>query len=345
MKIIFLVIDYMPHQLVSINAVIKNHQAEVHAFSYKNPHTIPQNIESLHTYELKDFTQKDFIKKIHEINPEIIMVAGWFVQKYVRAAKKIRKRLQIPIVTYSDTQWRSTWRQIANCLVSPFHLKKAFTHIWVAGLYQYEYARKLGFEKKQIIYNSLSCDIELFKQVSIESKKKNYPKNLIYFGRFVPVKGLEYLTDAWEQIADKKGWILTLIGDGSLKEKFKDKNGIILKDSMSQTELFQELNLAGCFILPSIFEPWALVIHEAAAAGLPIIATEVCGAVPHFLIDKFNGYKVKPANVESIKQAMEKIISMNEKQLIQFSYNSRQLAQSITPELGAANLMSLLNKR
>jgi len=42
------------------------------------------------------------------------------------------------------------------------------------------------------------------------------------------------------------------------------------------------LENSGCFILPSRYEPWALVIHEAACAGLPIICTNVCGTVDHF---------------------------------------------------------------
>lgn len=42
---------------------------------------------------------------------------------------------------------------------------------------------------------------------------------------------------------------------------------------MPQEELAEELEKAGAFILPSVTEPWALVIHEAACAGLPILAS------------------------------------------------------------------------
>ena len=62
------------------------------------------------------------------------------------------------------------------------------------------------------------------------------------------------------------------------------------------------------------------------------------------VIDGFNGYKVKPGNTVQLKQAIEKIISMKEEKLIQFSINSRQLSQSILPALGAANLIGLINK-
>lgn len=343
MKAVFLVINYMPHQLVSIQTVINNYQVKVHAFSFKENTKIPDNVENLVTYRLKDFSRAAFLNKIIEINPCLMVVAGWAVPDFVWAAKQVRKKLEIPVVSYSDTQWCGTWKQKINSMISPWHLKKAFSHIWVAGLYQYEYARKLGFTKEQIIYNSLSCNLKLFSQASITHKQNNYPKNFLFIGRFVPVKGLNLLIEAWNQIADKKAWTLTLVGDGPEKDAMKNIHRVTVKDFMSQSELIKEIEQSGCFILPSIFEPWALVIHEAAASGLPIIATNVCGAAPHFVISGYNGYQIEP-NIESIKRSLEKVMALNENQLIQFSKNSRKLAENITPELGAAQLMSVLNK-
>ncbi len=343
MKIVFLVINYMPHQLVSIKSVIKNYNAEVYAFNFKDAHTIPSGIENLHTYELKDFTRIELLNKLIDIKPVLLVVAGWIVDDFVWAAKQIRKKLNIPVVTYSDTQWRGTWKQKINCLISPWHLKRAFSHIWVAGVYQYEYARKLGFAKKRIIYNSLSCDMELFRWVSLEQKQSTYPKNILFIGRFVPVKGLDLLIDAWQQIPDKKGWTLTLIGDGPLKVLIKNIDGIIIKDFMPQSDLIKEMEQAGCFVLSSVFEQWSLVVHEAVAAGLPVIATNVCGASPHFVVSGYNGFQVT-VNSNSIKNAIENIIALSSTQLYQYSLNSRKMAENITPELGAAQLMSVLRK-
>ncbi|MCM4155367.1 glycosyltransferase family 4 protein [Gramella sp. AN32] len=342
MKIVFLVINYMPHQLVSIKSVIKYYNAEVHAFNYKDEHTVPKDIENLHTYQLGSFNRNQFLNKIVEINPAMMVVAGWAVKDFVWVSKKIRNKLHIPVVSYSDTQWRGTWKQKVNSFISPWNLKKAYSYLWVAGIYQFEYARKLGFAKNQIIYNSLSCDMELFRQTSLKHKQKDYPKNFLFIGRFVPVKGLDLLIEAWLKIEDKKGWSITLIGDGPLKENFKDIEGVEIKDFMQQELLIKEIEKAGCFVLPSIYEQWSLVIHEAAASGLPIIATENCGAAPHFVINNYNGYQIE-ASVESIGNALESILAMTTAELILYSQNSRILAESITPKLGAAQLRSVLN--
>jgi len=344
MKIIFLVIDYMPHQLISIKEILKYPKVEIHSFSCKNSDTIPIGIQGLYSYKLSDYSKTNFLETLIELKPDLLVVAGWFISEYVWVAKKIRKLLLIPVVTYSDTQWQGTWKQKINCLISHWYVKKAFSHIWIAGFYQYEYARKLGFAKNNIIYNSLSCNLELFKTVRLEHKSTCYPKNFLFIGRFIPVKGLEFLRNAWEQIPDKQGWTLTLVGIGPLKELFLNTEGVIIKDFMAQKELINEMETAGCFVLPSFFEPWAVVIHEAVAAGLPVIATNVCGATPHFVVSGFNGFQVN-VDSKSIQQAMKQIMELNTEQLIRFSYNSRCLAQSITPELGAANLMSIISTR
>jgi glycosyltransferase involved in cell wall biosynthesis len=107
-----------------------------------------------------------------------------------------------------------------------------------------------------------------------------------------------------------------------MKDEISKHNDIIVKDYMSQENLLLEMQNSGAFILPSTFEPWALVLHEAASAGLPIICTDVCGASPHFVINNYNGYKVKP-DTTLLKNAIEKLISKTDEELLDFSYNSR----------------------
>ena len=127
-----------------------------------------------------------------------------------------------------------------------------------------------------------------------------------------------------------------------MKERFAKNDNIIIKDFMPQKTLITEMENSGCFVLPSVFEQWSLVLHEASTAGLPIIATNACGAVPHFLINKFNGYTVQPT-VESVKSALLQIMNKDASELMEMSNNSKQLAESITPELGSAQLLSILN--
>jgi len=344
MKAVFLVINYMPHQLVSIKTLINDYNATVHSFSFKDNTPIPENVENLKTYRSKDFSRTDLLKKIIEIKADLIVVAGWAISDYMWVAKQIRKKTNVPIIAMSDTQWLGTFRQKINCSISPFHVGKAFTHIWVAGIRQYDYARRLGFSNNQIIFNCLSADTELFSKVILDNKHIDYPRNFLYIGRFTEVKGLKNLMQAWSSIEDKKGWTFTLIGSGEMKSELADNGNFIVKDYMPQDLLLEEMKNTGCFVLPSIKEPWALVIHEAASAGLPLLCTETCGATPHFLINNYNGYLIENNSIEDLKSKLELIIGMDEFSLLEFGANSRKLSERITPEIQTASLLQLIKE-
>jgi len=343
MKIVFLIASYVPHQLLILNTLIEKHGAVVHSFSISKKYTfIPENRSGLFTYKSPDFSRTELLKKVIELDPDLVVVSGWMNSDYVAISKNLRSTLKVPIVSYSDTQWYGTLKQRVNAFISPWHVKKAFSHIWIAGIYQFEYARMLGFSKENIIFNSLSADVPLFHKAEITHKAQNYPKNFLYVGRLIPTKGLDILLKAWENILDKRGWTLTIVGNGPLSSVIKADKTIILKDFMKQEDLISEMQSSGCFVLPSRKESWALVIHEAVSAGLPMICTQTCGAAAHFVIDKFNGWKVNKEDVTDLHAAMMKIMDLDSNELYTYSINSRKLSTSITPELSAASLVQLI---
>jgi glycosyltransferase involved in cell wall biosynthesis len=342
MKAVFLIIDYVPHQVLAIKSLIATCNAQVQAYHVGKFNTHIPVLNQFNTTAYNSLKKQEIYTQIVNYNPDLVVVAGWMIPEYVWVAKKLKKELNVPIVSYSDTQWYGTIRQKINALISPFHVKKAFTHIWVAGIYQFEYARRLGFKKENIIFHSLSADTALFETIDINKKSLNYPKNFVYIGRFSEEKGVSYLFDAWKQIKDKKGWTLTLIGDGHLKESFKNKKDVVIEDYMSQDLLLNEIQNSGCFILPSTHESWALVLHEAAVAGLPIICTDVCGAAPHFVLHNYNGKVVSPNSSDTLKKAIEEIISLDEDQLIEFSNRSRKFGQTIDSEISIQSLINLI---
>src|SRR5690606_2092031 len=143
----------------------------------------PESNVNLNVYLKDDFTKKALLNKVIELKPDMLVVSGWMIPEYIWVAKKVKQKSIIPIVAYSDTPWKNTLRQKLNSLVSCFYVKKAFTHLWVSGIRQYDYARKLGFSNDRIILNSLSADVDLFSKTNMELKKQDYPKKFIYIGR------------------------------------------------------------------------------------------------------------------------------------------------------------------
>ena len=251
-----------------------------------------------------------------------------------------------PVVVGFDDQWHGTLKQwLAIILGRVGNFSQFYSHAWVAGLYQFEYARRLGFEKKNIVYDLYSADLRLFNQAyhdSIENKQNHYPHRFLFVGRFEPVKGLDVLLQAWQQLGVKKDdWVLHLIGNGSLKTQLEATAGVVLKDFMQPEQLMQEVANAGCFLLPSRGEPWGVVVHEFAAAGLPLIVSDVAGAASTFLISGLNGFSFKVNDPKALANRMHQIINKTDQELHAMAISSHALSQRITPETSAGNILSV----
>ena len=76
-------------------------------------------------------------------------------------------------------------------------------------------------------------------------------------------------------------------------------------NGVSPDELGAFYAAADCFVLASLYEPWGVVLVEAAAAGLPIICTDKCGA--RYEVVKENGIVVPAGDAAALAEAMEKM--------------------------------------
>lgn len=335
----------MPYQ-VNVYRVLSSLGYHLHVF-YLDKHTQtpynPPEIKDVKYYPKSRFPKVDLLSFVEDLKPKLLVTCGWFDKDYLYVSKIIRKKLKIPVICPIDTQLLVTFRQILGILTSGIYIKPCFSHIWVPGFRQYEFARLLGYSKNRILFNSLSGDVRLFEQVNLEKKKLKYPRNFLYVGRYNKVKGLDMLLRIWDKIEDKKGWKLTLIGNGPLRNDFIRNKSVKVLDFMDQQNLVNQAQNAGCFILPSTYEPWALVLHEFAAAGLPIICSDACGASTFFVEHGYNGYIFKNRNEEELFRFLQLVINMSIEDLLLMSVRSRFLAQRVTPELSAFSLIKVLS--
>lgn len=342
--ILVLYTELMPYNVIVLKALVEN-GCRVHVVLWdenKKTSYYPPIEKGITYYNRSTFWNADhlytFVKKIH---PDLIWTSGWVDPIYNEVCARVRNDYHIPVVAGSDTQWLGG-KQWLNVLTASFRHQKWFSHLFVSGAPQVVYALKLGFQPKQILMHNLSADVNLFHQVDTEIRERKYPRRLLYIGRFAKEKGLIFLLKAWQSIPDRKGWTLTLIGNGPEYAKLQGYPDVEIKSFMPQKELMIELEQSGAFILPSVFEPWALVIHEAACAGLPILASERCGAVSCFVKNGENGFLFKPGNRKSIGQAIGKFISLQESEWLEMGKISRELSNQITPTMVANTLLSIL---
>ena len=98
----------------------------------------------------------------------------------------------------------------------------------------------------------------------------------------------------------------------------------------------------GVFVLPSLFEPWGVVLHEFAAMGFPLLASDRVGATEFFLKENKNGFTFKADDVNSLKEKLKQMMQLPTEQLNLMGDCSYQLAQNHTPKIWADNLMNLI---
>jgi glycosyltransferase involved in cell wall biosynthesis len=109
--------------------------------------------------------------------------------------------------------------------------------------------------------------------------------------------------------------VLRIIGDGPLRKQLSqgvnaiDSGRIVWVGSLSGAVLANEYLSATALILPSLSEPWGLVVNEALAYGCPVIVSSTCGCVPELVIEGESGYTVDPRSALDIKQKMQMVLS------------------------------------
>lgn len=128
-------------------------------------------------------------------------------------------------------------------------------------------------------------------------------------------KGLKIVFEALAQIADPIIHLVVIGGhSGEIGEYSTLATRLGLSDRIHfvglQTDVRPYLWSSQLFVLPSAYETFSLVCFQAAAAGLPIIATRVHG-LEDFLINGVNGYMVE-RTVESVAVAIRVAVSSPE---------------------------------
>ncbi len=164
-------------------------------------------------------------------------------------------------------------------------------------------------------------DLRQYRKVSLPEKlqlkrRLKLPEGIlvIYSGRFVQRKGINYLLEAWIEVQRQFPQArLLLLGDGQTLEdtkRYAEKLGI------SKTVLFlghvnnvqDYLCSADLFVLPSLQEGLPNALLEAMAAGLPVVATRI-GGVEDIVENEKNGLLVPPADSKALAEAIKRLLS------------------------------------
>ena len=295
----------------------------------------PRSVAPYKSFDLSFCTQSinfsenssiDISHAVSVFHPDCLLLCSWNFPDYMKIAKTMRQKGAY-VVSTIDHQWEGRLKQWLGVITSRWFLKPRIDGFLVAGDRQANFARRLGY--RNILYGLYAATVETFRtSIPLSIREPSF----LFVGRIAPEKGIKNLIEAYRIYRHNSTlpWTLKIVGTGEMGLLAKNTPGVHTFGFVEPDKLPEMMHSSRALILPSLWEPWGVVIHEAAAAGLPIIATYACGAVTAYVREGINGFIVESDPV-SIKDAMVKITQMESDALDNMGDGSKALAELWTP--------------
>ena len=265
---------------------------------------------------------KEVMRWLEEHRVDAVITTGYNDWGLMRLIAWCRRR-GTPNYMFSDSNVRC---DIARGLR---RLRKRLYVSWVVrnlsgllpcGSYGRQFYEQYGGRGKACFYMPHEPDYASIFSVTAEDRAQAQAKfslrddrrYFLYSGRLASVKRVDTLIDAFARIArERPGWDLLIVGGGELDAELHARVPAELAHRVAWTgfigsvdELAALYTCGDVFILPSSIEPWAVVVCEAAAAGLPIVASNVVGAAGELCREGVNGRLFPPGDVGALAEVL-----------------------------------------
>ena len=191
------------------------------------------------------------------------------------------------------------------------------------------------------------------KNDAIHREKLRLPARFFLFaGRLVPQKGIFDLLRAYGALAPevKKNIGLVFVGDGPARSALLQRATAMNPASIQIVGFAQRERLAAYYALADVFvfpthtDPWGLVVNEAMACALPIVASTAAGSVEDLVESGWNGRVFTAGDVGQLAGAMDELARDPEQRLL-MGQRSRKRIEQYSPEAWAAGMANAVLPR
>jgi 1,2-diacylglycerol 3-alpha-glucosyltransferase len=265
-----------------------------------------------------DACRRAMVAALESDRPDVLGIVGYTRPESMAAARWARRRDR-PAILMSESQAidrpRTWWKE----LVKRRRVSR-FDAAVVGGPTHRDYLARLGMSPDRIALGYNAVDNDYF--ATAARRWRDDPQGRVglpgapYFltvCRFAPEKNLVRLIRAYARYRQRGGgqaaWDLVLCGDGPGRAEVETaiaatgcaqaihRPGFLQVDALPRWYAH-----AGAFILPSLSEPWGLVVNEAAASGLPLLVSTRAGCAATLVPEPAGttGTRFDPLDVEAM---------------------------------------------
>lgn len=301
--------------------------------------------------------EKDLCRRLDRLQPEAVAISGWVEPESI-AALSWAKRNRIPTVLFSDSQEHDAERSWMREAIKKVVIRE-FDSALVSGRSAALYLRKLGMSREMIFegYDVIDNDYFARRTERLRSGSQSAgaeglpPRFILASCRFIPKKNLCSLVLAYDKYRKQNNspFPLVLLGQGpegpkldALISELGIGSLVTLPGFVDYQRLPEFYANAICFVHFSLVEQWGLVINEAMASGLPVIASNTCGAAIELLRDRVNGFTVDPHNVASLSSALQRVHNMSDQERMAMGLRAKTTVALFSPERFAFGVVEAL---
>ena len=174
---------------------------------------------------------------------------------------------------------------------------------WLAS----SFVRDFGIDPKKI--TPVGAGINLPYVRKIENKSYARPK-ILFVGKEFDRKGGKQLLDAFKIVKREiRNATLTLVGPQikNVPEGVECKGYFAKNTNEGIENLLNEYSSSSVFVMPSLYEPFGIVLAEAMAHKLPCVGTNIC-AIPEIIDDGKTGFLVPPLEAKVLASKLIELL-------------------------------------
>lgn len=286
------------------------------------------------------------VEQVLGFSPDAVFMTSW---NYTPAYRAVMKAVEPRVVRVliMDNLWRAAPKQWLGRATHRFFVDPVADAAMVPSDRTEFFARRLGFGPADVIRGSLSGDVDLFASGPRTGAELAGRRRFLAVGRLVVHKGADVLAEAYRayraQVADP--WELHVAGIGPLGARLAQLPGVTMHGFVQPPRVAELMRESSCLLLTSHIEPYGVVLHEAAAAGLPVLCAEFAGAAPVFVQDGHNGWLVPSGDVDGWARAMARLSALPPDRLAAMSDVSRAVSQRMSPTGWAVHVHEEIERR
>jgi glycosyltransferase involved in cell wall biosynthesis len=174
------------------------------------------------------------------------------------------------------------------------------------------------------------------------------PHSFVYVGRLSPEKNVMGLLRAYSILTRSCGgvedWGVLILGDGEQREELiawcerERLDGVAFCGGRPWNQVPRLFAACDVLVLPSLSEPWGLVVNEALVCGIPAIVSDACGCVEDLILPGQTGWTFAPTDARELSERMAHFVT-DPREVERMGRIAEEFIKGFSPQIAARQML------